>query len=222
MRKFVVVLSVAGCLLSLPGSARAATITVSETLEDALGFDLFSRNLTRTRSGPAGTVTTAPGAENAISDTFGLWTGADIAWRHDFSWIPVGAQFLTAELEIRAFGVDGHNDSLRVNNQVVGTLTPEFFSGIGLIDTGFSVTTSSSSWLVSGLTGTRGVNLLIDPTGGFANPDNFSVYFSRLVVTYDDSRVTAAAAAVPEPASLLLLGSGVAAAVARRRREPRG
>lgn len=219
MKKLAVSLWVLGLALATPVVSSAASITVSETLEDSLGYDLLTRNLTRTRTTPTSTTTDTPGAENAIGANFGIWSGADVSWRHDFSWLPVGASFISAQIEIRAFGVDGNNDSIRVDNHLIGTLTPEALSGVGLLDFGFSTTTSTSSWLVSGIAANGGVNLLVDPTGGFLNPDNLSVYYSKLSLTYDDSRI--AQAAVPEPASMLLLGSGIATVVARRRRQAR-
>lgn len=218
MRKFFAAVCVATVGTLLPGTAHAATITASEVLEDALQFDLLTSNLSRSRTDASGTTTDTPDAGNAISSNFGIWTGSDISWTHDLSWLPSGITFLSARLEIRAWGVDNQNDSIRADNQFIGYLTPELLSGVGLIDFGFSTTISSSPFLVSGLQSDGRLTLTVDPHGTFLNPEALSVYYSRLEVTYDDGLD---AAAVPEPASLFLLGSGIASVVAQRRRRRR-
>lgn len=129
-----------------------------------------------------------------------------------------GGTFLSATLEVRAWGVDNNNDNLLADNVFITTLTPESLVPFnlnqpGLIDLGFSSTFSSSPFLLQGLLLDQMLNLIVDKNGnGRFNPESFSVYYSRLDVTYDTAVPT------PEPVSMLLLGSGVATVIARRRK----
>lgn len=116
-----------GALLLLPAISLASPITAYEQIRDSLPLDPFGRDLERVRSSPGffevasadSTIVT----QNSVNSNFGILNFGSVTYSHDVSWlVPASAEFLSAELEIKAFGVLGSNDSVLVDHINVGNL----------------------------------------------------------------------------------------------------
>ena len=112
-----------------PTSVAAAPISAYELIAD-IGADLDSRNLQRTRGSDAvpqiveNTDATIV-SDNLIDGDFGIFNDNDVTYSHNFlSWLtPPAGTYLTAVLTIEAYGVNGNNDAVLVDNFDIGDLT---------------------------------------------------------------------------------------------------
>ncbi len=170
------------------------------------GFDLNSRDLSRTRSDSTGLSITGADAtiiaQNNVNAAFGINSTSQVTYTHDMNWIsPAAASILSANLIIDAIGAGGTgflgltpNDSVYADGNFIGNLN------VGTILTGFISLTNLSInplWLADGL-----LNIQINHV---PSTDSFSVFGSKLIIDY-----TGAPSSVPEPSSILLMASGLA------------
>src|SRR5690606_1094035 len=105
--------------------AHAITYTATEVIEDALGYDFFDRNLRRTRTDSTGTVVENSDStivsENNVDGDFGYYNLSNVSYSHNLNWItPEAGTFLHASLTIYAYGVDGDNDQVYVDQINIG------------------------------------------------------------------------------------------------------
>ena len=195
-------------------NASAAPISATEVIDDVLSFELFDRNLTRTRSDSNGflDVVTSDAtieSENGVDNDFGIYTPEDVGYTHLLTWLnPPAGTFLTASLQIEAFGVDNGNDVVLTDTVNLGVLTNDGSLGEGFTTTIFS---SSNPVTLALLLGDGVLNVVINKNatgGGLQQLDFLSVYKSSLTVRYEP---------VPEPATALLLGGAGLLAWRRKR-----
>ncbi len=191
--------------------ASAVTISATERIYDTPPFDLFSRDLTRTRTDSNGFSETETNdstiiSQNQVDGDFGVLNYSTVTYRHDLSWLnPAALNFLTASLQIEAAGAA--NSDERVVAESVN---------FGVLNNGLTSTTvfgSSNSLFLNALLSDGFLNITIskNTSGGLASLVPVSVYGSTLTVRYEG-------ADVPEPATFGLLGLGVLGLVAARRR----
>ena len=203
------------------------------------------QNLTRTRTLGDGSPPNvqvvdafiAPLLFNHVSDSFGVWVHEPITYTHVFQ--PVGTvdSFLLVSLGILAssvsgtpepgtplidffellFGIGTPDDTIVVDNQPIGFLTP----GRPLEETAFQFSTGDTALIALLLEDNNRVRVTITPAGPgpIAEPDG-----DKVRVRSSTFQVTYQTQAVPEPGTMTLLVAGLLAAGLRskaRRRQVR-
>ena len=200
-------------LVAVP-TARAVPFVASEIIEDLPPYDFIQPDLQRTRTSDLFSDMQSNDAtivsDNLVDSDFGFYNNGDVSYRHDLNWIlPAATSFLSATLEISAFGPDFGDDQVSTETFNLGALTND---GQLSLD-GFPTTIFNSFTPVQlSLLLTDGfLNVTVNKNsgGGLADLDFLSVYKSKLTVTYDS---------VPEPATALLLGSAGLLGALRRRK----
>ena len=194
-------------LVLFPTPSSAIIITATEIIEDPKPFDIFSRDLKRTRSDSLGffaveNTDATIVSDNNVNSSFGITDWTDVSYRHRTDWLPFApTQFISATLTITAFGVLGSDDRVfadAVNN--LGALNNGTLQNLGFSTTIFNLGTPAQ---LATLFDDNFLNVLIDKNRSanfLANLNALSSFRSELDVTYS---------ATPEPGSLLLLGSGL-------------
>jgi hypothetical protein len=190
--------------------ASAGFVTAYEEIVDPSPFELFARDLSRTRATSEGffefeTSNALIESENALDANFGLLNLETVNYQHDLSWLfPAPDTYIAATLTISAWGSIGNNDEVYLDNIIfAGTLPTGFGSGtVGFSE--FSLSSSNGSVLDVVLgDGTLDVEVdknvgaaswFLDPQGKGFNA--ISIYSSKLEVSY--------MAAVPEPSNVML------------------
>lgn len=214
MKVIFPLIALLGLSLVAAPTAHAVPFVASEIIEDLPPYDFIQRDLQRTRTSDGFSEMQSNDAtivsDNLVDSDFGFYNNGDVSYRHALNWIIPGAgTFLSATLEISAFGPDFGDDQVTTETINLGALSND---GQFILD-GFTTTIFNSFTPVQlSLLLTDGfLNVTVNKNsgGGLADLDLLSVYKSKLTVTYD---------AVPEPATLLLLGSaGLLGAVRRRK-----
>lgn len=200
-------------------NAFAAPISAVESIIDPRPFDLFSRDLQRTWTDSTGFFSfedndAAIIANNAIDNDFGITNFSDVSYRHDLSWLsPTPGAFLSATLTIYAWANIGGDDVVFTESVNLGALNNGQVAN-GLFSTStFNI--DPAVFAVQVADGFLDVTIDKNVRGGFGLLNAFSVYGSKLEVTYEG-------AAVPEPATMALFGSGLVGLLAARRRKHLG
>ena len=198
-------------VLVMPSISLGIPYTAYEQISDPLPFDLFSRDLRRTRVDNTGsTIETNEAtiiAQNNVSDSFGITNKNDVSYRHRVDWInPSSVSFIEYELQIKAFGNVGSNEVVFADSFSLGTL-----KNGGLFSLFFSTTVFSgnNAPVLNAVLADGFLDITIDKNrnaGFFGRKNKVSIYDSKLTVKYEGA---AAAAAVPEPGTVFLFGTGL-------------
>lgn len=210
--------------------AGSVAVTVTETLTDDSDFslaDIFLRDMVRERTSTHGgyyafgdddsVIESDHFTGNPNNDNFGYYTSDPVIYWHDLSWaVPTPESFVSATLEIWAWGVDGgggNRDAVQIRDVVnmrLGFLEPDPLDGTGILEfLGENTTTSSFTLsdgsLLDGLFADGRLRLRIRKSHD-DNPlfnDEISVFQSRLTATYMAPTPGAALAGLPMLLSML-------------------
>ena len=194
-------------LVLTPALSSATVITATEIIEDPEPFDIFSRDLKRTRSDSLGffaveNTDTTIASDHNVNSAFGIVNADDVSYYHRIDWLPFApTQFISATLTITAFGVLGSNDIVFADTTTnLGALNNGVLQNLFFSTTVFNLGTPAQ---LATLFSDDFLNVFIDKNRNANFPANLkplSIFSSRLDVNYS---------ATPEPGSLLLLGSGL-------------
>ena len=191
--------------------ASAVTISATETIVDGQPFDIFNRDLTRTRTNSNGFSQTETNdstitSDNQIDGDFGVLNYSQVSYRHDLTWLnPAALNYLTASLQIEAAGSSNSDEHVLIDTIDIGVLNNGIFST--------TVFYASNPVTLNVLFADGFLNVVINKntSGGLAALVPVSVYSSTLTVRYEGGDN-----GVPEPASFGLLGLGVLGLVAKK------
>ena len=198
-------------------------ITAYEILRDTPPYDVIRRDLERERSSTTqGTaVETDDGiivGENSVDTDFGLVNRNVVSYSHTLSWLtPATSSYLTGQLTIWAWGNVGSNDQVFTDTINIGLLNN------GTLLNGFSGLFSTTTFDVLAFISDGLLNVEVKKNVGasiLASLNAFSVYQSRLDVSYEGPDINQELRRAPEPMTMTLLGVGMAGFAAVRRRRP--
>ncbi len=214
MKRYLLMIAVA---VGAASFASAGVVTAYEFLNDPPPFDL-DRDLSRTRWNDQGYFDVSNNeaaivSENNVSNSFGVVSNNTVSYSHRLDWLtPPAGTFLSAELTIYAWGSVGDDDRVYLESNFVGTINATQLWDLGFTQTTFA---GNDGVILDFLLGDGQLDIEIDKNvyGGLSNLNVFSIYGSKLEVSY---------VAVPEPSSMLfVLTAGVSSLLFLRRNRAR-